>query len=261
MNNNIDVQIHVSDVVYLGGNGQWDWRQSHAAGPYWRIYWNREPGAFIKTIDGENQLTPDKILLMAPGTEYATRTVNAVQHFYVHFSVSEPFSEVSPGLLSLPCRELIDMAAGLADDIKKSNDSYMFPLKLQVYLLTALQKIPAEIVPRPNRYEPRIARVLQLLDAYPTLKNPELAAAVNMSTNSFLDLFRRETGETPQNYSRRKRLDDAAKMLHFGSATIDDIAGACGFCDRYHFSRAFKAEYGLPPAAYRQQAQHLLSNA
>jgi AraC family transcriptional regulator len=35
--------------------------------------------------------------------------------------------------------------------------------------------------------------------------------------------------------------------------TLVDIAASVGFCDQAHFSRAFKAQFGLPPAAYRRQ--------
>jgi len=259
MNCDINVKIHTSNVALLGGTGQWDWRQSHCVGPYWRIYWNREPGAFVKTAGGEIQLTPDRVIMMAPGTEYATRTVGPVQHFYVHFSVSEPFPGVCSKLFQLPQHDLTKMAETLADAIVSRADSWSYTMRLHLYLLTALLHLPVSAVPPARGYDHRIVQALQWLDACPDSNNHELAAAAHMSVNSFLELFRNEVGEPPQTYSRRKRLADAAKLLHFSAATIDEIAQSSGFFDRYHFSRAFKQEYGLPPAAYRQQAK-LLQN-
>ena len=257
MNNDINVKIHIANVAKLGGKGQWNWQQSHSVGPYWRIYWNREPGAFVRTADGEIELTPDRVVLMTPGTEYAARTIGPVQHFYVHFSVSDPFSRVQPKLFQLAQRDLTEMAERLADAIACQVDSWAFPLNLHRYLLTALLYLPASAVPPIGEHDARIIRALKLIEAHPDIDNPKLAAAVHMSVNSFLALFRNEIGEPPQTYSRRKRLADAAKLLHFGSASIDEIALNTKFCDRYHFSRAFRQEYGLPPAAYRRQAQLL----
>jgi AraC-like DNA-binding protein len=78
-----------------------------------------------------------------------------------------------------------------------------------------------------------------------------------MSLNSFLILFQQETGLPPQAWFRRKRLEQACKRLHFSEVSIEEIAEASGFCDRYHFSRAFKNAYAIGPAEYRQQAKFL----
>jgi transcriptional regulator GlxA family with amidase domain len=79
-----------------------------------------------------------------------------------------------------------------------------------------------------------------------------------MSVNSFLRLFRAETGETPQNWSRQKRLENACRLLQFSSETVERIAELSGFCDRYHFSRVFKSKYGSGPAGHRRRARMLM---
>ena len=43
-----------------------------------------------------------------------------------------------------------------------------------------------------------------------------------------------------------------AQLLHLESMSIESIAQACGFADRFHFSRVFTRIMGAPPAAYRQ---------
>jgi transcriptional regulator GlxA family with amidase domain len=35
--------------------------------------------------------------------------------------------------------------------------------------------------------------------------------------------------------------------------SVDEIAAAAGFCDRFHFSRIFKKQLGVGPARYRTQ--------
>ncbi len=37
-----------------------------------------------------------------------------------------------------------------------------------------------------------------------------------------------------------------------GDAKLTEIAGLCGFCDVYHFGRAFKRAVGVAPATWRR---------
>jgi AraC-like DNA-binding protein len=73
-----------------------------------------------------------------------------------------------------------------------------------------------------------------------------------MSRNGFLQLFSREIGVAPQTYSRKWHLNEACMLLHFGDTPIKEIAVSAGFYDRYHFTRAFKKEFGVGPAEYRK---------
>ncbi|WP_159372901.1 helix-turn-helix transcriptional regulator [Nocardia caishijiensis] len=50
---------------------------------------------------------------------------------------------------------------------------------------------------------------------------------------------------------RTRRLVDAATALGENSRSIREIAETCGFRTADQFSRAFRAEYGVTPAAYR----------
>lgn len=80
----------------------------------------------------------------------------------------------------------------------------------------------------------------------------EMATHAGMSRRSFLRWFSNETGETPVAYLRRIRIREACRLLRFGSQSVDEIAEATGFADRYHFTRAFTAVSGMGPAAFRR---------
>lgn len=57
----------------------------------------------------------------------------------------------------------------------------------------------------------------------------------------------------------RARLSHARTLLEnpaFGQATVGDIAYRCGFSDPAHFSRRFRASYGLTPSDFRAAARH-----
>ncbi|HWT52212.1 MAG TPA: helix-turn-helix transcriptional regulator, partial [Caulobacter sp.] len=58
---------------------------------------------------------------------------------------------------------------------------------------------------------------------------------------------------TPLAYIRRKRLERAARVLREDGAgcNITDLSFSLGFNDLSHFSRAFKACYGVGPREFR----------
>jgi len=254
MNKDIDVKTYHFECVSLGGRDCWDWRQRWVSGPYWRIYWNSAGGSFVGVDGRETELGPGKVALIAPHTVYSSRAEIETRHFYVHFSAGEPFQAVKPQLIELKNEELVRQASSLASEASEpAKCGWNYMLRLSIYLRSALLALPSELLPaeKPS-FDSRIAEAMKIL-GLGRASNENLADAVNMSRNGFLQLFRKQCGVSPQAYSRRKRLEDACVMLHFSDAPIEEVASAAGFYDRYHFSKAFKREFGLGPAEYRRQ--------
>jgi AraC-like DNA-binding protein len=69
-------------------------------------------------------------------------------------------------------------------------------------------------------------------------------------------IFKEQTGRTIMRYHEECRMDAARKMLLGSNASVGEVASAFGFYDQYHFSKAFKKEYGASPAAYRKEAEN-----
>jgi len=89
-----------------------------------------------------------------------------------------------------------------------------------------------------------------------SLRNPpsldEMAARAHMGHRSFLRWFQRETGCTPVTFLTRRRIREACRLLRFGPDSIEQIAEATGFANRHHFTRAFSAQTGRGPSAFRK---------
>lgn len=245
------------DCPLLGGGRHWDWTQKNISASYWRLYWNKAPGAFVKIGDMERELTPDSVSLMSPGTTYSTRAVSEVEHFYVHFSVGAPFDCVVPALFQLREHRLPALASDALEAFFADRYSWRTVIAVKTLVMSALLELQDNVVPQLKQFDPRIRQTLNLLDAGRNISNRELARQAGMSLNSFLILFQRETGLPPQEWFRRKRLEQACKRLHFSEESIEEIAEASGFCDRYHFSKVFKKTYAIGPAEYRQQVRLL----
>lgn len=102
-------------------------------------------------------------------------------------------------------------------------------------------------------YGRRVARAMARIAANPargaTLE--ELAEAAAFSPYHFHRIYRALTGETPAETLARERLSRAAALLLRDAAPVAAIARRCGYGSAAALTRAFRAAYGVPPAAYR----------
>ncbi|GAA3707738.1 helix-turn-helix domain-containing protein [Nonomuraea antimicrobica] len=99
----------------------------------------------------------------------------------------------------------------------------------------------------------RVRRALALIAAEPGAPHSvaSLARAVALSPSRFAHLFAEETGQTPMQAVRWARVRHAASLLEVTDMDVGHVAAASGFVSPFHFSRAFRKEYGLPPRDYR----------
>lgn len=74
-----------------------------------------------------------------------------------------------------------------------------------------------------------------------------------LGRTSFYQKVKRLTGHSPGELTKRFRLDAAAKLLRESDIPVSDISIIVGFGSLSHFSRSFKAVYGIMPSGYREQ--------
>src|SRR5690606_14496662 len=79
----------------------------------------------------------------------------------------------------------------------------------------------------------------------------ELAEISNVSVWYFTKTFQALYGEGPQAASARLRLRSAATLLRRTRLSVSEVGEACGFENNCSFSRAFRAQHGMPPSLYR----------
>ncbi|MCW5982056.1 MAG: AraC family transcriptional regulator [Bryobacteraceae bacterium] len=81
----------------------------------------------------------------------------------------------------------------------------------------------------------------------------DLAREVGLSRSALVERFTRYLSEPPMTYLTRWRLQLAARALTRTPKGVAEIAAEVGYESEAAFNRAFKREFGLPPARYRRE--------
>jgi AraC-like DNA-binding protein len=99
-----------------------------------------------------------------------------------------------------------------------------------------------------------VGRALSLLHARPV--HPwtvdELARKVGLSRSALAQRFTELLGQPPMQYLARWRMQIAAQELLASSKSLAAVAEQIGYESEAAFSRAFRREFGMPPAGWRK---------
>jgi len=79
-----------------------------------------------------------------------------------------------------------------------------------------------------------------------------LAAECRLSRAHFARAFKVSTGLSPLRWLNAQRVERAKTLLMTTDHTLDHVAGACGFADASHLTRAFMQDTGVPPGTWRR---------
>lgn len=105
--------------------------------------------------------------------------------------------------------------------------------------------------------DPDVGKALALLHKMPARPwtIASLAHEVGVSRSVLAERFRHYLSDTPMGYLTRWRLQLAAQSLTSTSKSVAEVAGDVGYESESSFNRAFKREFGAPPARFRSQAK------
>lgn len=102
--------------------------------------------------------------------------------------------------------------------------------------------------------DPKVAQALSLLHGQMRhrWRTDELARTVGLSRSAFAERFSHTMGESPMRYLARERLREASRRLKKSKDSLALIAFETGYESESAFNRAFKREFGEPPATWRK---------
>lgn len=234
------------------------WATPGNAWSFWRIWWNGETGARVSHEGKWVSLGPEQLVAAAPQTMVKRELEHPLDHLWLHASLSWPYDRVRPQLVVVPLTKVEQRAVralrqSLAGQPGDSALNRQMSLGLQHWVLRILSQVEDDDW-LPAAQDRRICKVLQTMDQdlESPWSNAELANIACLSPGAFAHRFREEVGEAPQTWLTRRRLQRACLLLHHSDSSIEEVASACGFCNRYYFSRLFSRAYGMGPASWRK---------
>jgi len=240
-------QIHEAGWMRLDAG----WRHEGVCSPFWRVFYDFTPGAWVVSGGRRFALGPGRVVVMPDGVPFDCGTRAGVEHLWVHFSMYRILPDASPAVFALPAGPALRaVAADLrtrlgAGDVASSRHLGAALLHL-VFAGHAVAQTPA--VPE------RLRRVLQRIESGlgGPIDNRLLAEQAGMSVEAFIRWFRGRTGRTPAAFVAERRIREACRRLALSADSIEQVAEAAGFANRHHFSRVFKRFAGCGPAEFRR---------
>ena len=86
---------------------------------------------------------------------------------------------------------------------------------------------------------------------------PELSRRFGLSATTFKSCFRQLYGAPPHRYLQNCRMEKAARLLQEDGLSVLQVSEEVGYASVSQFGAAFKRHYGLPPSAFRFQANKM----
>jgi AraC-like DNA-binding protein len=163
--------------------------------------------------------------------------------------------EFASSFRSLLARFLaLDIDLAHPEGIEEIIEARMMSLDiLRLLLRSSKMRMDALELSRAGRIRPIIEELSSKFNR--DLDISKLAAKACLSVPQFYRQFKAFTGLPPLEYVIHLRLREASRLLLETDGSVREISGRVGWEDQFHFSRMFKAAYGMSPLNYRGNAK------
>ena len=175
---------------------------------------------------GEVMLSPEEVRAMADGNTACLPTV-------IHCGINNPISVIA--------RNIVHVFWSHRDDCERT-------LSLNINcLLSELAFLARNSL---SQSEEWITRLLQEMRVNQSrfISPEEAAEMAHMSVRTMSTRFKQIMGKSLHEYQLTMKLEMAYQTLRVSHYSVKEVAQLFGFCDPYHFSRAFKKKYGISPS-------------
>jgi AraC-like DNA-binding protein len=217
-------------------------------------------------VDADAAADGDLIQMRHGGGGAATRFVCG--YLACSRSVCRPLLDALPRMLRIPIgdgpaaallRELLRVGVRESSALRPGAESMLAKLS-ELMFVEAMRRYVERLPPQGKGWlagvrDAQIGRALALLHGEPgkAWTVDELAREVALSRSALAERFAALVGEPPMQYLMRWRLALAAQTLRSGGDAIARVAERSGYESEAAFNRAFKREFGTPPAAWRRE--------
>ena len=117
----------------------------------------------------------------------------------------------------------------------------------------AKDKGAIELSKEDERFCRKLERIVNARMRNPNLNIDVIASQFGIGRTNFYRKVRELMDISPNDYLRKCRMERAAELLRSTEMNIAEVCAQVGIPDAQYFSRVFKAHFGMPPSAYREQ--------
>jgi AraC-like DNA-binding protein len=274
MIDNLHIRLFQTNLITIGPS--W-WNIKNLQRNHWRFYFNPAAGAVLEVADPAHSGDYEKYPLQAcqpyfipAGVRFNSTVAADIAHFYIHFDIigipSLAMSTLFNTAISIPQSAWLGQTVWeVAQEVRANPQPDLIlqcRIKVVIYegLRLYLQSLPPEQLEHPLQQAIALKPVLpaiQYIDSNldKPLLNRELARLCQMNEDYFIRRFKECVGQSPGSYIREQRVKQAAQGLLFTENSLEQIATANGFGNRFYFAKVFKEATGLSPAAYRKTSK------
>lgn len=282
MNYPIDkLHLLTLNVGLANHHGDWNWKNVRS--PFARLYYVTEGKAQIEMPSGVYTLTPHHLYFIPAYTKHSYICDSTFSHYYIHIyedlqsemSILEQWDYpmevnacntdlelvkrlcfINP-FLKLPQSnpDAYDNHQTLISNLQlNQRRPFCDKVESRGILFVLMSRFLKYATPKAEVRDDRIQMSLNYIrkNIGSRLDIDLLADNACMSKDHYIRVFKRETGETPNVYITKRKLEKAELSLVTTALPIKSIADSLGYDDYSYFNRIFKKNAGVTPLQYRE---------
>ncbi|MHC4872238.1 MAG: helix-turn-helix domain-containing protein [Planctomycetota bacterium] len=236
---------------------------------YSRLYFSEKGDTLIDVGNKEHLLAENSLSIIPAGTRFNYKTngnlIQNCMHFNLTLNGIVPFFKAGT-IYSCKlnktesCAIVADFKNILTYSDSNTEVSDIFAAGIFLQLISIIAKecsleAGSNLASEQQKLKPAIDYIEENISR--RLSVVEIAKQVNLERSYFSRYFKKVLKEPPLKYLNRRRIELSLGMLRNEDLTLDTIAWNLGFCDAFHFSRAFKAHAGISPSQYRKSEDNI----
>jgi AraC-like DNA-binding protein len=237
------------------------WNYPRVFSPFWRLYYDFEPGHRVVFPDSGAKVTlgPEHLVLIPDHQMFHTEGCEPRAKFWIHFTCPRRVhpEQAIPILLRPTGCEL----EVLSEEVRllKSRSREALKTRLLHVGLALLHLALGRTEIRWLEEKPAgLVTLLLFMEQHyrEPLSNPALAQQAGVSERSLTRLFLRYQGVSPRQFLMQVRVRAAADLMLTSPASLAEIAERTGFPNRAYLTRVFTQITGRSPALFRRSQPH-----
>jgi AraC-like DNA-binding protein len=236
------------------------WNYQNVFSPFWRLYYDLEPGHRVIFPGKEVTLGPDRLVLIPDHQLFHSLGTEAKPKLWMHFSRELQLMSTQPIPIVLEPtateRSLLQDLVRVFRASKEPPNRYRI-FHLSIALLHLVLSRP-EIVWQSEAPANLLEAVRYVEKHYASpLYTKDLARFAHLSESVFRRKFQQFRNVAPAQFIAQVRVREAAHLLTTTTLDMSDIAERTGFPNPAYLSRVFKSVTGRTPARFRRESRGL----